>query len=217
MKKVFSNDGVFAATAYISWICLLISAVILIACYIMTKKIDNLQSVISNLLFATSTICLYVSYKRHSKNVMKGMMGALLGFLVMDALEQLLFVDLSNTFQIIIQIVYLVLTIALFSIHFLINSKHTPSEGKTKLFRLITVMIVIIQIIWAVQLIKLYSILLGAVIVIVLVAGYISMVLVINCVETRLDIYRQDRSEAGWTEEKGYPEGYVHEYEKNHK
>jgi len=217
VKKLFSNDRFFAITAYASWICLLVSAVILLACYIMTKKIDNLQSVISNLLFATSTICLYVSYKRHSKNVMKGMMGALLGFVVMDALEQLLFIDLSNAFQSVVQVIYLALTIALFTVHFLINSKHTPSEGKTKLFRLITVMIVIIQIIWAFQLIKLYSILLGAVIVVVLVAGYICMVLVINCVETRLDIYRQDRSEAGWTEEKGYPEGYVHEYQKNQK
>jgi len=36
----------------------------------------------------------------------------------------------------------------------------------------------------------------------------------IVCVESRLDAYRLDREEAGWTEEKGYPEGYVHEHQK---
>jgi len=28
------------------------------------------------------------------------------------------------------------------------------------------------------------------------------------CVESRLDAYRLDRETAGWSEEKGYPEGY---------
>jgi len=216
MKKLFSNDVFFAVTAYISWICLLLSAVLLLFSYIFTTSIDSLQSVISNLLFATSTICLYVSYRSHSKNVMKGMMGALLGFVVMDALEQLLFLDPSQIFQSGVQLIYLVLAIALFAVHFLINMKHTPSTGKTAVFRIITVLMVIIQILWAVELVMQNSKALGTVIAILMEAGYICMILLINCVETRLDIYRQDRSEAGWTEEMGYPEGYVHEYEKEH-
>jgi len=44
--------------------------------------------------------------------------------------------------------------------------------------------------------------------------SYSCMVAAIVCVESRLDAYRLDREAAGWTEEKGYPEGYVHEYEK---
>jgi len=46
------------------------------------------------------------------------------------------------------------------------------------------------------------------------IIGFIGTALVVVCVESRLDAYRLDREAAGWTEEKGYPEGYVHEYEK---
>jgi len=46
------------------------------------------------------------------------------------------------------------------------------------------------------------------------VIGFVGMTSVVVCVESRLDAYRLDREAAGWTEEKGYPEGYVHEYEK---
>jgi len=47
------------------------------------------------------------------------------------------------------------------------------------------------------------------------VVGFTGMIAAIVCVESRLDAYRLDREAAGWTEEAGYPEGYVHEYEKN--
>ena len=41
------------------------------------------------------------------------------------------------------------------------------------------------------------------------VIGFIGMTSVVVCVESRLDAYRMDREAAGWTEERGYPEGYV--------
>jgi len=47
-----------------------------------------------------------------------------------------------------------------------------------------------------------------------LALGFIGLFATIVCVESRLDAYRLDREAAGWTEEAGYPEGYVHEYEK---
>jgi len=44
--------------------------------------------------------------------------------------------------------------------------------------------------------------------------GFACMTATIVCVESHLDAYRIDREAAGWTEEAGYPEGYVHEYQK---
>jgi len=49
------------------------------------------------------------------------------------------------------------------------------------------------------------------------IIGTAASVASIVCVESRLDAYKLDREAAGWTEEKGYPEGYVHEYEKKGK
>ena len=45
--------------------------------------------------------------------------------------------------------------------------------------------------------------------------NYVCVYAVIVCIESRLDAYRIDRENAGWTEEEGYPEGYIHEYQKN--
>ena len=43
---------------------------------------------------------------------------------------------------------------------------------------------------------------------------FILTFVLICCVESRLDAYRIDRENAGWTEDNGYPEGSVHEYQK---
>ena len=38
--------------------------------------------------------------------------------------------------------------------------------------------------------------------------GFAAIMASIVCVESRLDTYREDRENAGWTEEKGYPKDY---------
>jgi len=70
------------------------------------------------------------------------------------------------------------------------------------------------NIVWGVYWIPQYDNVMEIVWEIITIVSTVIIAAVIVCVESRLDAYRLDREAAGWTEEQGYPEGYVHQNEK---
>jgi len=185
---------------------------------------------ICDTVFFICLIYLYVSFKRHNKNVQKGLLGAVLmwylydevGFVVdgiiLDAEVFKVYNSFSGIVYIVLSLLCAILFAGLFVNHFIINSDHHSRPVNIFINQLLIILIALFSIIsipfqihvltghgWEIaEAVTWHT---GLAALVVLIASY----------ETRLDAYRIDREEAGWTEEKGYPEGYVHEYQKKQK
>ena len=90
-------------------------------------------------------LCVYRAYAAHDKNVMKGMMGALLielilnelcyifGFLRVKIVEEFEMSTVLGVIFVVIEAVFFTLQVVLFINHFVINSDHHNSPAKVRL------------------------------------------------------------------------------------
>ncbi len=189
--------------------------------------IPLISLVICDTLFYLSLIFLYVSFKLHNKNVQKGLLGAVLMWYLYDEINYVVggiilspdvlsyYNSFSGVAYIVLNLICVALFTGLFVNHFIINSdRHSRPIN-----------IFINQ--WLVILFSVFSIISAPFQVIVLAGqgldiiegitwqlGVAALAFLVASYESRLDAYRIDREAAGWTEEAGYPEGYVHGYEK---
>ncbi len=205
MKKLFTNDKFFLA--------MVLCAVIGEGLYSVLSLVNSfslISSVVPMMIRVLCVVFLYSSYRKHSKNVMKGLMGALLMAQVLNAITLFGFGN-SSVFLTATRIAFLVLNLALFINHFIINSDHHSSSKNVTLNQVIVILLAVLN---TVRVIYLMTFLPGTLSVIRFacdIIGYIGMTAIVVCVESRLDAYRLDREAAGWTEEKGYPENYIHQ------
>lgn len=120
MKKLFLNDKFYSFTVVLAAI-----GGILELAY---NKIVVDNGVFDEAPLFLSAICsifIYTSYKKHSKNVMKGMMGALLAGLLIYSFN--LMSSLSVDALSITALVAFILTLLIFINHFIINAEHQAS------------------------------------------------------------------------------------------
>jgi len=205
MKKIFTNDMFFLASTVLSVLGMI---TLLIAEFIGGQEFMSYNLTLS--AFPLCTLLLYISYKSHNKNVMKSLLGSLLMAMV---ISDVIYVTLNDVFALF----FMTCDILLFFSHLLINSDRHSSPLRVRFSQCVIAVYCIIEIIWTViHLINACSIY-DYVFTFSSAVAYLSTASVIVCVESRLDAYRLDREAAGWTEEKGYPKDYVHEYEKNKK
>jgi len=210
MKKLFTNDKFFLAMVIIAVIGRLLYC------------IDNLlywpEYITSALICFLSVLCvvgLYVSYQKHAKNVMKGLAGALFMSVLTNYIVVFLPLSEEITLDDILGLICMFLAFVLFLNHFVINSDHKARPGNIKLSQWCTLLIAVLTVADTVFWLQYVSIGLDAILNIASFIGVICEFATLVCVESRLDAYRLDREKAGWTEEKGYPEGYIHESQKN--
>jgi len=207
MKKLFTNDIFFGALSVISVLCLLY--------YVVQEIILQTISFAAVVFAVLEIICvsaLYISYKKHSKNVMKGMMGSLLA---MGIVNVSIFVgEYERLFDTILSIICFVLTVLMFINHFIINSDRNSRKINILINQILALLLGVFNLFWNIMWVSVVADTLHAVSSVVSGIGCACISAVIVCVESRLDAYRLDRETAGWTEEKGYPKDYVHEYEK---
>ncbi len=211
MKKLFTNDKFFLAMVILTVLGKAVNAL-----YFLCPMSTSIPYAVNFAFFAACEITLYSSYTRHSKNVMKGMMGAMLTAQVLCA-TTLLSEAIDASINLVIPVVIFVVSVLLFTNHFVINSDRKASAKRVKFNQILLVLLAIGLIAYDIYSIAMKgSAISGALVALILldVVGSIGMTASVVCVESRLDAYRLDRENAGWTEEKGYPENYVHEYEK---
>jgi len=197
LEKFFTNDGLFLVTTLICVISNVISVL-----YGSTFDFDAymLQQYVWIILECACIFGLYVSYIKHAKNIMKCLMGALLMELILDATYELGFSIFGN--------VYFCLMLALAINHIVINGDHYASNGKVYINQIIALLLIANYTIWCISDIKycvedfdIYFLLIDW-----LCFG--STIVSILYIESRLDKFRNERQDAGWTAEKGYPEDY---------
>jgi len=142
-------------------------------------------------------------------------MGAMLMLVMLDASRYLQ----GNGMMIykVLNIIYFSLVVFLFINHFVINSSRLSSKINILANQIVVVLIAIIVLVLQIVSFSSYSMTVDYLFGILTIISFVGFTAVVVCVESRLDAYKLDREAAGWTEEKGYPEGYVHEYQKNQK
>lgn len=137
LKRFFQNTANmrnFAVTAFIAGI------VCGIVFYIISGVPDVQQPIY--IIQGILTLCIYRAYVKHDKNVMKGMMGALLmelilnelcyifGFLRVKIVEEFEMSTVLGVIFVAIEAVFFTLQVILFINHFVINSDHHSSPEK---------------------------------------------------------------------------------------
>lgn len=209
MKKLFTNDKFFLAMVILAVIGLIEYGI-----YLFTGGAIYYTSVGGgSLMAAICTGALYVSYRKHHKNVMKCLIGALLMALILDGVTSFSFMNVTADY--ICTPIFVLLSLGMFVNHCIINESRKASPAQVGLNRVLVVAFALNMIIWVgSSLIILPVRPIDTISMVFYIIGCVCLAAVIICIESRLDAYRLDREAAGWTEEKGYPEGYVHEFEK---
>ncbi len=204
MKKLFTNDRFFLAMVLCAVVGEATGAFISIFAFNY-----SLQTQLTLLFRVACVIILFYSYKKHSKNIMKGIMGSLLAGQLISSIQYLS--NMRFDIEYISTLLFAFFSVLLFINHFIINSEHHSSPKQIKFNQLLVILLFLnctsYNMLWCIY----DCTLLTLVWCIVDTVGFLGMVSVVVCVESRLDAYRLDREAAGWTEEKGYPENYIHQ------
>ena len=200
---IFSNDKLFLAFSAVDVAIGLFMGVL---CFI-NKDIDFVIVP----FIAVLALCLYLSYKDHQKNVMKGLMGASLMWLFAEETEYVkaiafydkdyytaAFGDQYKTF-LGVKIITVILIFSVFVFHFLINSEHHSSPFEVGANKFLSIAIAAA---YAADMVF-TGVCTGkfATIMVCYCLFKIFLMLMVVCVEAKLDIFRLKREENGWTEE----------------
>jgi len=209
MRRLYTNDMFFLGTTMAG-----VAATIVYSVFGFLNYPECANALAINVLLALGLLTTYVSYKRHNKNVMKGMMGSVLMALLIKRMLNL-GMNYIPTDR-VCTVLSLIFTAGLFINHYAINSTRLASSWRIRLNQLLSILMAATDIVWSISWAVFdFSTGRGYIQNILSIFGMPCIVCAIVCIESRLDVYRLDREKSGWTEEKGYPEGYVHEYEKN--
>ena len=209
LKKIFTNDTAFrTATLF----CVI--ANIALAFLIFFPAMEDYTSISYSLqccIEAVYAFFLYQSYIHHDKNVMKGLLGS---FVTINLFVSVAYLDLTlDIIDLVISIIVIILSAILAANHFLINWYHQASPKKVKLNQAIAMILICINgISWFILPTMTYQYASNMILDIFTYSGKMLMIIYI---ESKLDEFRLDREAAGWTEESGYPENYVHQKDRH--
>ena len=201
MKKLFTSNVFFVLTVVLSVLCM--------AVYFPLTLIASPESYVhaaTCLFAAVCCIALYASYLRHNKNVMKGLMGAILTALLFIALP--LVKPSFGAGRMLCSVFALALSVCLFLNHFLINESRASNPFNVGINRVLCLVIAVLLLVFDLCGLPSAESSMEKVALILHGVGFAAIMASIVCVESRLDTYREDRENAGWTEEKGYPKDY---------
>jgi len=205
-----------------------IFAVILFGANVVLKLFIPLISLcICDIVFLLCLIFLQVSFNNHNKNVQKGLIGAVLMWYLYDQVNYVVgniifnadmlkqYDTPSGKTYLVLSVICAILFAGLFINHFIINSDHHSRPVNVFINQILIVLIAIISVVSIpFQLSVIAGQGLSIAEAVTWHTGLAALVILIGSYEALLDAYRINREAAGWTQEKGYPEGYTHEHEK---
>jgi len=201
LKKIFSANAFF-------YISLIMGVFCYLAYYIMQINFSNVsvQSVVLITLRIGCFVGLFQSYVKHKKNAMKALLGALLMAQVINAI--LMSNYLYSTFDKICLPLNIILSAILFLNHICINWSSKSSPVKVFVSQIVGILILVNLVVWMISWLVSTTTAMDVIMFMANVLALAGITFSVVCVETKLQVFREMRTEAGWTPEKGYPEGY---------
>ena len=219
LSTIFKNDKLFKISVIISVICTVIYIVSFFF-WSWNSGLADLPWLFPDIALGVCSVVLYVSYRRHNKNLMKVIIGFVFGVILMDHIQYLgYYISVDDAFY-IFSIFNIVCTAVIIINHCIQNSNRKSNSVSVTANQVVLLLNAFGYVVGYI----LYMTVPSADFINPTAADYISTIadgiifiltfVIIICVESRLDAYKVDREDAGWTEEEGYPNGYVHEYQK---
>lgn len=197
ISKFFTNDLTLHFATVISIVFVIIQALVYSVAFGFTPSTLFIYLGIGFVVFFLDW-----SYNRHEKNVMKGLIGALLAIVIISQFTFAFDYNLVENLKVLSQttigyielalsIVNLILFVMLFINHFVINSEHHSNPRKIKFNQVVIYLIAAVSLAEIVLSIFVYPN--DAVIVVEYICRAllaISLLVMIVCIESKLDAYR---------------------------
>lgn len=197
MKRFFLSEFTFKLFTILGAVLLLPSAI----WGIVYNASQGIFIVI--LMLSISLVFTYRSYVRHEKNVMKCLIGMVLTCVFIDDFLSLCYIfNDAGSFDIIIESLHILADVLLIINHLIINSDHHSSPKHVKFSQYLVGVELVLSIIGSVPYFT--NIVNNSFDVVMLICdtlGFVSIYIVIVCIESRLDAYRIDRELFGWEPE----------------
>lgn len=158
--------------------------------------------------FAVNAICvlvLFISYKKHDKNIMKGIMGAIFMLMLLRSADTFCSYLQSIAEPTLLRVIFgglvTLLILILMVNHFLINGDRHSRPWNVKFNQIIFIVLMITELV-----VRLYYIIISdsvflRVSYLVSIFTVISTICLLICVETKLEGYKALREANGWVEE----------------
>ena len=190
LNKLFLND-----TLFLVFIIVLVLGEIYFTVVQVIDYPESMDMILVNLLEVICGVNLYFSYKDHKKNVMKGLMGAVL------ALElSLSIMSLGAEYVSIVNYLAILMAFLMFLNHFIINKDHHSNPNKIFFNQIVAILYAIVTCFGYLELLS-YVGFLDFSHYIADELAHISLIGIVICVESRLDMFRQLREKVGENEE----------------
>jgi len=202
LKQFLCKDNVLYASLGLA---LLASAIEISLCFGFEFQSRDLGFVLLYLMNAVFLLLLVASYRKHEKNVMKCTVGIVLALMCVLYLMLITYCGFTTRF-----LIQFAAALCVLIAHLVINQDHTSSPRAVfvnQLFAVFFLILCVVSIFFTAGTEN------ASVAVFCELTAFFSIAVVI-CIETKLDSFRTNREAAGWTEKTGYPEEYVHEFEK---
>lgn len=165
---------------------------------------------VTHFMIAVCCAALWLSYKRHTKNVMKFLIGFILALTFSTSLHILSRRLTAGTFSAdLFSSVFLIVRLALYLLFILnqimLNSSHDSRPSVIRCCWTVTALLMILCIVEIIRGLSLHEV---SVLYIISALKHVALMNTLVCIDTKLDTYRLMRQKAGWTEDAGYPKGY---------
>jgi len=186
LKRIFTNDTFFALTTWCTMVLTIPFVIVVFFSY--TDKII----LMSALIRMTTVVCLavgYIAYRKHSKNVMKGMIGAtLMGYIIMIYTS---FFAYEN--DILISAITVIFMIIFMVNHYIINSKHHSNPRRVGINQILGLFFAIVLCIEAALLVPDCVNKADTIVQILMCIAQPCAIFCIICIESRIDAYKINR------------------------
>ncbi len=195
MKKLFNSDRFFLAVTIIGAADFALATLIGILSY---PGYLSVGLMVGMVVLGLCLIFLHTSYRKHSKNVMKGLLGALLMAGLIFAIECVDADALILPVDKACAPLNIILTVCLFINHFIINSDHHSSPTMVRLNQILCLLLALVWIVWNVVwacVLPDFSVVIAT---FAIAVGKVCIYAAIVCVESRLDAYRIEREAKGY-------------------
>lgn len=195
--SLFSNDKLMLAATVIATIASLIQS-------LLNAEIVSYFSAFTFLANAICVLVLYISYKKHDKNVMKGLMGAIFMLLLLRNVEQCTNMIQNYEKPSYISVAGLAITslfvLILMINHFIINSDRHSKPWNVKLNQSCFIILLITQVVLGMILIIISDSMFLRISYLISIFTKVSTICVIICIETKMEGYKALREANGWVE-----------------
>lgn len=195
--------GLFSSDKLMFW-AMLIAAVFSFVQAGMNAKIISYFNAFTFAVNAVCVVILYISYKKHDKNVMKGIMGAVFMLMLLrnadTSFSYIQNIEKPSMPSLVVLVITFLLILILMINHFIINSDRHSRPWNVKFNQIVFLVLLAVQVVLRMYMIIISNTLFLRLSYFVSIFTMVSSICLLICIETKLEGYKALREANGWVE-----------------